>query len=500
MNVSTVSRQPLLRLALVGMLGVSLLQGCAVSTEQFSLEERKSRAEADLKALFEDQDPVTKPITIYEAMARAVKYNLDTRVQLMTEALAEKKIDVARMDLLPQMSVDAGYNWRDRVNASNSESVDTGTQSLVTSTSSDEENNVANGSVVWNVLDFGVSYAQAKQESDLWLIAKEQRRRAVQNIMQDVRYAYWKALSAQRLSPPMDDLLLKIEYALANSREMQQQGLQKPSKALGFQQVLLATQRSLWNQRRSMSLAITELSRLMNLRPGTQYKLASPEDVDFKVPAEDIEIAELEQKALLDRPELREEDYRHRIALEEVHKAMLRMLPGLEVRFGPHYDSNSYLLNQSWWDAGISFSWNLFNVFGGPARQEAAEVDVELANLRRMSMAMAVLSQVHLAFQNYEIAKKSYVIAQEESRVADQILAQWEAAAESDTGNDQDLIRYKADALNKRMQRDLAYTEMVNTRGRIDHSVGTSILPEDAHFDDLASLSQALQDAIRAGR
>ncbi len=491
MNVKTP-----LRLAAVILSSSVLFQGCAVVTQDISLEDRKVRVEADLRALFEDQDPVTKPISLYEAMARALKYNLDTRVQLMNEALAEKKIEVARMGLLPQMSVDAGYNFRDSVAASSSEAIATGVESVTTSTSQNEETNVANGSVVWNVLDFGVSYAQAKQESDLWLIAKEQRRKAVQNIMQDVRYAFWKALSAQYLAPTMTQLLGDIDLALANSREMQDQALQAPLDSLRFQQILLATKRSLWGQSRSMSLATTELARLMNLRPGTKFELVAPKSADFTIEKLTQTLPELERAALLERPELREEDYRKRIAVEEVHKAMLRMLPGLEINVGPHYDSNSYTLNQSWWSAGISFSWNLFNVFSGPALQEAAEADVELANLRRMSLAMAVLSQVHLAWQNYEIAGKTYAIAQRESEVADGILYQVKAANDSDTGNELDLIRFKADALAKHMQRDLAYSELENTRGRIDHSVGISLLSDDVVETNLAGLSAAIEESI----
>ena len=61
--------------------GISLLAlaitGCAVQTQPIDLNASAQRAQDDLVAIYQDQEPLTAPLTLHEAMARAVKYNLE---------------------------------------------------------------------------------------------------------------------------------------------------------------------------------------------------------------------------------------------------------------------------------------------------------------------------------------------------------------------------------------------------------------------------------------
>ena len=183
------------------------LFGCAVKPIQMTSEEQFKLTQADLSKMFADQLTVDKPISLPEAMARAVKYNLDFRVQLMDEALKRGELQVAMNGMLPSLTASAGYNERNNVAASSSVSTDSGIESLETSTSQDKDIRTKDLTLAWNILDFGVSYAQAKQQSNQVLIAQEKKIMVVQNIIQDVRFDYWRALSAQRLLPKMNNIL-----------------------------------------------------------------------------------------------------------------------------------------------------------------------------------------------------------------------------------------------------------------------------------------------------
>ena len=59
------------------MLGVSLLalaiSGCAVTSQPIERSASQQRAQSDLQAMFADQEPLSGPLTLHEAMARAVK-------------------------------------------------------------------------------------------------------------------------------------------------------------------------------------------------------------------------------------------------------------------------------------------------------------------------------------------------------------------------------------------------------------------------------------------
>lgn len=150
-------------------------------------------------------------------MARTIRYNLDSRVKLMQEALAKGELGLARWDMLPRLAASAGYSNRSTYAASNSVNLDTRVESLSMSTSQDRDIRTADLSIAWNVLDFGVSYYQAKQKANQQLIWRERRRKVIHNLMQEVRLAYWQAAGSAKLQARAIRVLQSAERAGADS-------------------------------------------------------------------------------------------------------------------------------------------------------------------------------------------------------------------------------------------------------------------------------------------
>ena len=149
----------------------ALISGCAVTTDSIDVAQSQQRAQSDLSLMFKDQEPVTGPISLHEAMARALKYNLEARLKVQEEALAQQQLNLTSFDMLPKMALDAGYVSRSNTSASSSQSIESGQQSLEPSTSLDSHRRVADLNLVWNVLDFGVSYVTAQQQADQgWIL------------------------------------------------------------------------------------------------------------------------------------------------------------------------------------------------------------------------------------------------------------------------------------------------------------------------------------------
>ncbi len=146
--------------------------------------------------MFTDQEPVTGAMDFGEVVARAVRYNLDHRLKIVEQAFAAGEFRLARYDMLPRIVGQSGYAGRTNHSGSTSTSLLTGEQSLEASTSQDRDRITGRLSAVWNVLDFGVAYARAQQSSDQILIARERVRRVLDNVMLDVRNAYWCAVAA----------------------------------------------------------------------------------------------------------------------------------------------------------------------------------------------------------------------------------------------------------------------------------------------------------------
>jgi outer membrane protein TolC len=426
-------------------------------------------------------------------MARAVKYNLDHQVKRIEEALARGNLDRARYDLLPQLVASARYSERNNENGSASRSLITGAQSLEFSTSQEKQQFSADIIQVWNVLDFGVGYTQALQTADEVLISEEWRRKAVQNIVQNVRYAYWKAVSAEQLLPEMDRLLKRVEQALERAREMEKTRAQDPVKTLAYQQELLETVKLLWSMRRELSMAKTELAALMNMEPGVDFAL-DMDNGQGQAISHLLSLEVLEGYALEGRPELRIESYNKRISSNEVKKAMLSMLPGLEINLNANYDDNVYLYNNSWLQAGLSVSWNVFNLLSGPKTIKVAEMQQELADRRYLATAMMVLTQVHLAHQSYYLALKEYDIADQLEDVLRRRLWHAEAAKKALAGSEQEEIRNQAAALSAKMNRGLALAQLHDALGRVLSSTGTDPLPSAVSADDLEAVSRLMEE------
>ncbi|WP_212628987.1 TolC family protein [Pseudomonas sp. KB-10] len=464
--------------------------GCAVTSQPIDRSVSEQRAQQDLAIMFKDQEPLSGPLTLHEAMARAVKYNLEARLKVMEEAMAQRQVDLATFDMLPRMALSAGYAGRSNISASSSESIRTGTQSLEPSTSQDRDRGVADLTMVWNVLDFGVSYVSAKQQGDQRLIVQERRRKVVHTIIQDVRSAYWRAVAADRLLTQIDSLMTRVGQARENSQRLSEQRIGDPVQALGYQRALIEATRQLEEQRRALSLAKTELATLINLPLGTQVELA-PED-GYQVPELKVELGTLEQEALASRPELREQDYQARISAAETRKAMLRLLPGLEFSAGGHYDSNSFLVNQSWADYGVKVTWNLFNVLSAPAAIDVAKAGQEVADARRQAMSMAVLAQLHVANANFREAQRQFQTSQQLAGLDGQIVEQLRNRYQAQGIGELELIQGELNTLQADLRRDLAYAELRNSYGQLFASVGLDPLPESIASDSVADIATAL--------
>ena len=477
-----------------------LLCGCAVTPEALTPDEIQQETVADLTSMFKDQEPVTGPISLYEAIARAVKYNLDHRLKMMEDALAQKQLDLLRYDQFPELTASAGYYERNNFSGGTSIALsgpDKGEESLQPSTSSEKRVTDVSGVLVWNVLDFGVSYVRAQQQSNEVLITEERRRKVVQNIVQDVRYAYWRAVSAQHLLDNMDDLLNRTYSALKDSRQLENLRVQAPIQSLSYQKALLEIIQDMWFYRRDLATAKTELAALMNLKPGTPYTVVDPEG-DEPLPSPDRfgTLDTLEERALLNRPELIEEHYQARIGALEVKKAMLEMLPGLEFNLGALHNSNFLLWENSWAEAGANISWNLFQLFSGPANKRVAETQVMLDDARRLALGMAVITQVHLAHQRYQIALSDFEVTEDLVAVEKRIQRHMEAEQKAAVENELAVIQSMASSLVAQMQHDLGYAEVQNSIGRILNSVGVDPLPGVDIDQDVNTLAAILKERL----
>ena len=473
-----------------------LLAGCgALSPVPYTEDELRSRLQADRLGMFADQEPVAAPISFHEATARALKYNLDYRLKLMENALSQSLHDVSTHEMLPRLVAGAGYAWRSNDSGGTSIGIEDRQESLRASTSQERERYLGNLTFSWNALDFGVSYYRAQQKADQVLMAEERRRKVAQNVMQDVRNSYWRALGAQKLLRQVDDLLVRSERALGKAREVEKQGLMPQAQVLAYQRALLDAVNLLTLRRQDLELAKTELAALMSLPPGTSFTLAEEEEI--ALPAVPGNVEALEQLALQKRPEIMEEWYRKRVTENDIKAAKLLLWPNLSVDAGPQWDSNRYNYNSHWTDIGVRLSWNILKLTQLPAINRAHEHQNQTDDMRRLSLSMAVLTQVHVGVQRYGLSLAELELAEESLRVDRSLLNYARSAAASRFDSELEVIRAEARALLAEYQRYVAYSNAQAAWGRVYNSVGLDVLPETIDGHDVQTLAGAMDATMQ---
>ena len=471
------------------------LSACSVTPTPMTFDQKLALVESDRAAMFKDQEPVIKPITLEEAMARAVKYNLQERLALMEKLAQDNILGLKSFDMLPQVAASAGWKTRNNEAASSSKSIATGQESLVSSTSQDKSTTSADLSVSWNILDFGIGYFGSKAQANNVLAAEERRRSVVADIIQNVRGAYWDAVTAQQLQPVVKRTLKDAYAALETSKKTGAERLISPLESLKYQKSLLEMISRLETLEGDLATSKSRLASLMNLPPATRYELAEQDALttDIRYSLEDLEAL-----AMVNRPEINEEAYQARNVALETRSALTRLLPGASLFVGAHYNSNSYSMNKDWADAGVQVSWNLLGAFSYSDIKDLGEVKQSVADLRRQALRMAVLTQVNIAWQQYKQANNQYQRASELSRIQNAILTQSTGAYQNNTQSLVERVRIATESVLATRSRDQSFSAMQSSYGAIYQAAGLDPLPKEIAGTSVAALSGsiALQDNL----
>ena len=424
------------RLSLVA-LACAVITGCAsVQPVALTQQDMQAQQQKDAEAMRKDVEPIRGPLTLDEAMARALKYNLDRRTKMMEEALAMGQLDVSKFDMLPKVMAQAGYAYRDRTRFTHSSTYPVeDPNTSISSTTADRNHSTYDLGLTWGLLDVGLGYYGSKQQADRFLIAGEKRRKAMHLLMQDVRTAYWRAASAQLLKADVQKTIALAEDALQDSRKVAAERVKNPLDPLRYQRQLLENLRLLESIDQELSSARVELASLINAPLNQPITIATTDLKNISDEVAQVPVDKIEEVALQNNPDLREQHYNARIAREETRRTLLRMFPNLTFNYGAKYDTDRYLLSNNWNEAGVQLSFNLMNIFTAGTQMKLADAGVALADQRRVAAQAAVLAQVHLSRLQVINARSQYdradAIYETDSKITEVMRNRQMAAAQS---------------------------------------------------------------------
>lgn len=350
--------------------------------------DRAIRVDTDMQSMYANLPRrIEKPIDMYMAFALALKYNYTRRLVSYQQSMIEVGQNPANR--LPEIFSSAGY-----VNTSNAGAMDSELK------------------LAWNILDVSTVYYQSKDDWYQTSVAYEQSRKVIHNLMQETRVLYWKALSAQRLLPVIDDM---IEYMTLDVDELNAQAadLAKEGKSLSVADLerkreYMEAVKDLSALKRDFETAEVRLASLMGFHPSTEFKLVGREDGNFDLPEIKSSLSEMEWVALTNRPELRVRDLVTNID-EVIASFKIFSDPG-----NVKYKNNPSYYNRMWSRKAKEVGMEVFENVKDPKYFEAEA-------LRRQRMTTLVLTQVYVAWARYMSAIEDYQIAEELAKASEDI-------------------------------------------------------------------------------
>ena len=403
--------------------------------------DRAIRVDTDLQTMYANTpSKIEKPIDMYMAFALALKYNYTRRLISYQQSMIE--VGKNPVNRLPEIFSSAGY-----VNTSNPGAMDSELK------------------LAWNILDVSTVYYQSKDDWYQTSVAYEQSRKVIHNLMQETRVLYWKALSAQRMLPVIDDMIeymtLDVDELNSKSNDLAKEGKSLSVDDLSKKRQYMEEVKKLSAIKRDLETAEVRLASLMGFHPSTEFTLVGKEYGNFELPEIKSSLSEMEWVALTNRPELRVRDLVTNVD-EVIASFKVFSNPGAD-----KYKTDANYYNREWSKKAKEIGLEVFENVQDPKYFEAE-------SLRRQRMTTLVLTQVYVAWARYMSAIEDYRISEELAAASEDIAEDTTIFEGSRATNSQ---LEAARAIEDEAKSLLAYVDLQDALGNLYATLGLDAIP-----------------------
>ncbi|MDP1834409.1 MAG: TolC family protein [Chlamydiales bacterium] len=455
------------------LLGLVATQGCLPHRMcQDPCTVREANANTDIEEIYSESCLPDHAITLTEAIQIALENNLDVRLQQLELSVQCETYMQDMLREIGQLNAFGEVKHRNRNTGSSSQSL-TAQPPAPPSISSEQDTRVFELHYVFNILDYGLAYYQARQDLDRYQILRQRHLRARQNLVLDVFRSYYRAAVARKAVIRAESLIgdLKHRQELIQSEVSERavselRGLTQEDRIVDIEIKLFAFR----NEYRS---AMAELQALMGVPPGCPMELAEINLEEVSVPK--IDICELEYEALLHRPELFGQDFQVWSDMDEIRRSIINMYPSVALFGGYNHDDNKFLLYNNWWTVGVRATLDLLSIPSKKHTVYKAWYQRWLSEKTRLSMSMGVLTQVHLAFINVEETMEQYQLAREMQSIKGRKYDLSIRMEEAGQFHGDEVMDFEADALFAELQAYKAYANLQIALEQLSNSVGRSL-------------------------
>ena len=469
-------------------LSVILVTGCVYMPKPISLYEADQQSRAEYRRL-EGRFKSIEDLDLYTAIAYGLKHNSNQRIKQLEGVLTERDQLLNGFEMLPELSANAGYKTLNELNPSTSTSYDpeTGTFAPIVlnntaySVSQDLKTATGSAGLAWNALDFGLSYIRAAQGADQLLIAKELQRKATHNLVREIINTYYKAYASDIHLDKISNLKLRAQTALKDSEYIEELLITSPIEALIYQKELLDILQVLSDQERALINAKVELSVLLGIPMSKKINLVKTTKPLTEI---NLDLESMEELTLNLRPELMESRYNSRIAAKEVRASIVSAMPSLSLARNWSYSDSSFLFEESSYDYGANIGFNFINMFSAPTRVKNAKSSKSIEDEKRMALYMTVLSQLHIALNDYAQNYQDFSRSRHYEDVAHRIYFQTLQGEQAASFGEIETIREEVSLMVASLKKESAFANLQFGIAKVLTSIGIDFVPYN--FQDLS--------------
>lgn len=444
-------------MCVTAMLGLLLLAGPAGASDPFHTGaepggETKSQVFGELSAC--TGGPVGHPLTLAEAVSRALCANVDARDAWAVVEQRAAGVGTGKAAYLPTVS--ASGQWLRENNTSNVR------QHAELSSNYSSSVNSDNVSMEWLLYDFGGRRAALDHAKALLHAAQATEEAVLQQAFADAAKAYYAALAAQARLSADEDIVDNAAHSLAAARERVGRGVAPVTEAY---QAEVAEEKATvtLNRDRGQALAAKgTLAQAMGLSPSTELTLAELDDADPESHAFEQSVTDLMRRAEREHPAILAAEQSVAAAQAAVTRAQAQGRPNVKLvaqysrnnepiqqgRGFPHYPATGH-------DGyvGVQVSIPLFTGFSTTyqVREAQAEVDQQAVALDKARRQVAL--QVWTSYQTLRSDADNLAVSARLEAAANQA---WESAQRryrSGVGTILELITTQTDLAQARQGR-----------------------------------------------
>lgn len=377
-----------------------------VAAPAFAAPQPKAPAKAAPQATPKAVATPAPGLTLAQALQTALTSQPQLRQAAAELAGARASAQQSRASLLPSVSVSSGYNFgpsRQNVNQAGIPLTNLGNYSV--GLSADQM-----------LYDFGQAGSRYEAATRQVTAQGESARATRQNVVLDVRTAYFTARANQNLVGVAEETLANQQRRLGQTRDLVEIGTRPPIDVAQTTSEVATARLQLINAQNALQTAKAQLNQAMGVERDTAYALA-----DEAMPAiagEDQALEGLLKEAVANRPDIAAMAARLEAQALLVEAAEHANYPSLRASASAGTNGTPITSPNNNWGLGVGFSWPLYS--GGAREAQADQARASLESLR--AQADTLRQQLRLALEQARLqvvsAKAAVQTAGEATRAA----------------------------------------------------------------------------------